>query len=134
MDLKDISHNQYILHIHTMRKYFRSRCVGVDQSYREHWIGHRGGYLDESYFRAEEQRHLEEYRKSIPHLSLYTSEAEEEERRKRSIVDFARFQGWPDDRIKQLEEILQRARTVDEAAEEFRKLSGRIDPEVPPED
>ncbi|RLC72147.1 MAG: hypothetical protein DRI26_03590 [Chloroflexi bacterium] len=120
--LNERSHRHYVLHIHTLRKYFRSRCVGVDQSYREHWMGHKGGYLDESYFKAEEQMHLAEYRKAIPYLSIHASEAQEEERRKRALLDFARFQGWSDERIQKLAEILQRARTVDEAAEEFRSL------------
>lgn len=71
------SHHVYVLHIHTLRKWFRSRCVGVDESYREHWMGHKGGYLDESYFRAEEQRHIEEYRRIMPNLTVYpTAELE----------------------------------------------------------
>jgi len=71
------SHSQYILHLHTLRKYFRTHCIGVDSAYREHWMGHKGGYLDISYFKAEEQRHLEEYRKAIPHLSVYSNELQE---------------------------------------------------------
>lgn len=65
------SYHVYVLHVHTLRKWFRSRCVGVDESYREHWMGHKGGYLDESYFRAEEQRHIEEYRRIMPNLTVY---------------------------------------------------------------
>jgi hypothetical protein len=34
-------------------------------------MGHKAGYLDESYFRAEEHMHLAEYRKAIPHLTIY---------------------------------------------------------------
>lgn len=71
------SHSQYILHLHVLRKYFRTHCIGVDSAFREHWMGHKGGYLDESYFKAEERRHLEEYRKAIPHLSVYSRELEE---------------------------------------------------------
>jgi Mn-containing catalase len=40
-------------------------------------MGHRGGYLDLSYFRAEEARHLEEYRKAIPYLTVLGSESQE---------------------------------------------------------
>jgi len=36
-------------------------------------MGHKGGYLDESYFRAEETLHLAEYRKAIQHLTIYSS-------------------------------------------------------------
>ena len=50
------SHRWFKLHLHTLRKFFRTNCVGVDSSYREFWMGHKGGYLDESYFRADEKR------------------------------------------------------------------------------
>jgi integrase len=69
LDFKE--RRNYTLHVHTLRKYFRTMCVGVDEVYREHWMGHKGGYLDESYFRAEEARHLDEYRKAIHHISVY---------------------------------------------------------------
>jgi len=45
-------------------------------------MGHKGGYLDESYFRAEQTKHVEEYRKAIPNLTVYqTSEATEDRKR-----------------------------------------------------
>lgn len=110
------------LHLHTLRKFFRSRCIGVDPSFREQWMGHKGGYLDVSYFRAEEERHLNEYRRVIQHLSIYPVKVEEEERRKRALLDFARFQNWSEERVIQFQNILQNASTVDEAAEEFRNL------------
>jgi hypothetical protein len=69
--LTEKSHRQYMLHIHTLRKFFRSNCVGVDAEYREHWMGHKGGYQDASYFRAEEKRHLEQYRRALPHLRIW---------------------------------------------------------------
>lgn len=69
--LDERSVNYHKLHFHTLRKYFRSHCIGVEESFREQWMGHKGGYLDESYFRAEENRHLEEYRKAMPGFLLY---------------------------------------------------------------
>jgi integrase len=111
--LDEKSHRQYMLHVHTLRKYFRSNCVGVDPSYRETWMGHKAGYLDESYFRAEEERHLTEYRKAIPHLTVYATPLEEEQRRKRSLIDFARLQGYSEEKLKKLEDELAR-KTVDE--------------------
>ncbi len=81
------SHTQYILHLHVLRKYFRTHCIGVDSAFREHWMGHKGGYLDESYFKAEERRHLEEYRKAIPHLSIYSRELEELRREMQSMSE-----------------------------------------------
>ena len=116
------SNKWYELHVHTLRKYFRSNCVGVDPSYREHWMGHKGGYLDESYFRAEEQRHLAEYRKAVPHLTVYTTPLEERKMRSKMLLDFARLQGYSDDELKKLEEILARAKTIDDGIQEFHRF------------
>jgi integrase len=116
------SHKWFVLHIHTLRKYFRSNCVGVDISYRERWMGHKGLYLDMSYFMAEEQLHLNEYRKAIPHLTIYATSTEEKNLRKRMLIDFARMQGTPEDELKKLDEILARAKDIDEGIKEFRRL------------
>lgn len=120
--LADKPNKWYLLHIHTLRKYFRSSCVGVDPSYREHWMGHKGGYLDESYFRAEEERHLAEYRKAIPHLTVYATPIEEKQLRSRMLLDFAKLQGYGETELKRLGEVLTRAKDVDEAIKEFRRF------------
>ena len=61
------------LHFHTLRKFFSSQCInaGVKSAFKEFWMGHKGAYLDDSYFRASEEDHLREYRKAIPYLSVY---------------------------------------------------------------
>jgi hypothetical protein len=117
------SNKWYELHIHTLRKYFRSSCIGVDASYRERWMGHKGLYLDMSYFKADEPKHLEEYRKAIPHLRIQATPVEEKKLRSKMLIDFARLQGYEDDQLKKLEDILARAKDVDEAITEFRHLS-----------
>jgi integrase len=113
----------YQLHVHTLRKYFRSNCVGIDASYREFWMGHKGGYLDESYFRAEEPQHLAQYRRIIPYLTVYGNAAEEKQLRSKMLLDFARLQGYDDEKLKRLEETLARAKTVDDAITEFRRFA-----------
>lgn len=125
------SHRWFILHIHTLRKYFRSNCVGVDISYRERWMGHKGLYLDMSYFRAEEQLHLNEYRKAIPHLTIYATSTDEKNLRKKMLIDFARMQGTPEDELKKLGEILARAKDVDEGIKEFRRFKEESQEEQP---
>jgi integrase len=114
----------HVLHVHTLRKYFRSRCVGVDPSYREQWMGHKGGYLDESYFKAEEEFHLREYRKVIPYISVYDNPAQLEQR-KQALLDFARFQGWSSREISELESILGESVDIDDAATKFREFKVR---------
>jgi integrase len=116
------SNKWYELHIHTLRKYFRSNCIGVDPSYRERWMGHKGLYLDMSYFKAEEQKHLEEYRKAVPHLTIQATPVEEKKLRSKMLMDFARLQGYGDEELKKLEDVLARAKDVDEAITEFRRL------------
>lgn len=118
------SNRWYVLHIHTLRKYFRSNCVGVDVSFREKWMGHKGVYLDMSYFRAEEQLHLTEYRKTIQSLSIYATAIDDKKMRSKMLVDFARLQGTPETELRKLEEVLARAKTVDEGIAEFRRLRG----------
>jgi integrase len=116
------STNWHELHIHTLRKYFRSNCVGVDASYREMWMGHKGQYLDISYFRAEEQRHLDEYRKIVQYLTIQEVKTDESKFRIQYMMDMAKMIGFSDDKIKRLEDTLQRAKDPDEGLEEFRKL------------
>jgi len=115
----------YILHIHTLRKYFRSNCIGVDASYRERWMGHKGLYLDMSYFKAEESLHLAEYRKAVPHLTIYTQPTEEKKLRSQMLLDFAKLQGYETEQLKKLEEVLARSKDIEEGISEFRKLGNR---------
>ena len=128
--LDEKSQRWYQLHIHTLRKYFRSNCIGVDPSYREAWMGHKGGYLDESYFRAEEDKHLAEYRKAIPHLTVYSTGLEEKQLRTKAMLDFARLQGYEDEKLKRLEEILARAKDIDEGIREFKRFQEKQDSET----
>ncbi len=117
------SNKWYELHIHTLRKYFRSNCIGVDASYRERWMGHKGLYLDMSYFKADEPKNLEEYRKVIPHLTIQATPIEEKKLRSKMLLDFARLQGYDDNQLQKLGDVLARAKDVDEAITEFRHLN-----------
>ncbi len=123
--------NWYELHIHTLRKYFRSNCVGVDASYRERWMGHKGLYLDISYFRAEEQQHLTEYRKIVPYLTIQEVPTDQKKLQNQMLVAFAKLQGYDDEKIKRLAEVLQRSKDLDEGIGEFKRLE---DDDKPPAD
>ena len=84
LDLAEKKRKIHTLHFHTLRKFFRTQCegAGIQRSFWDFWMGHKGGYLDESYFRAEQTKHVEEYRKAIPNLTVYqTSEATEDRKR-----------------------------------------------------
>lgn len=130
--LNQKSNTFHILHIHTLRKYFRSNCIGIDASYREHWMGHKGLYLDMSYFKAEEEKHLAEYRKAVPHLTINAIPTEEKKLRSQMLIDFAKLQGYEPDQLKKLEEVLAKAKDVEEGISEFRKFSDQADTTTQP--
>lgn len=67
------SHKWHELHFHTLRKFFETQCInaGVRRAYIEFWLGHKGEYLDDSYFRANLKEHVEEYLKVVGNLSLF---------------------------------------------------------------
>lgn len=69
----------YTIHLHTLRKFFETQCVnaGVLTAYREHWMGHTGKHLESSYFRGGRERHVQEYMKAVPFLSLGTPKPED---------------------------------------------------------
>lgn len=87
------SHKWYELHFHTLRKFFKTKCVnvGIKSNYIDFWMGHRGGYLDDSYFRASLTDHLAEYEKTISQLSLYEAPKSELDRRKEQINDLLKL-------------------------------------------
>jgi integrase len=124
--LAEKSNRWYLLHVHTLRKFFRSNCVGVNPSYREFWMGHKGGYLDESYFRAEEQLHLNEYKKAIPYLTIYsiteTPGFQIDALRMTILQDVLRGFGATKEELKRLTEKYERAKNVDAVINEFKRL------------
>ena len=75
--LNQKSHKWFTLHFHTLRKFFRSECInaGVADSYTQFWMGHAGGYLDDSYFRENLKQHLTQYVKAIPCLTVKGTDA-----------------------------------------------------------
>jgi len=66
----------YKYHFHTLRKFFRTALEygGVSRSFRERLLGHKGEYLDTSYFGPQLDAMIGEYRKAIPHLTIEKAE------------------------------------------------------------
>ena len=77
------------IHLHTLRKYFETQCTnaGIKTTYREFWLGHLGGHLEESYFRGEVETHIQEYKKAIPYLSVTEAQPEDY----KALVEKIRF-------------------------------------------
>jgi hypothetical protein len=56
-------------------------------------------------------------------VEFFPSRASSEELRKKQILDMVRVLGFPEDKIKRVEEALAKHKTVDEAMGEIRRLS-----------
>jgi hypothetical protein len=68
---------------------------------------------------------LEAYKGAYEHLRVYPLQNEDDlakRLRVQIILDFAKLQGYEDNKLKRLEDVLARAKDVDEAISEFRKL------------
>jgi integrase len=85
LDVRDSSGLGYQLHIHSLRKFFRTQLerAGVSRTVISFWMGHMTG-LDLSYFRPSEPQLMEEWRKAEPYLTL--AEAKDVERIRKDIV------------------------------------------------
>ena len=99
----------YVLHFHTLRKYFMTQCVeaGVKTQYYNFWMGHKqfdSGQNDSAYFRPEGMKHIEEYKKAIQNLSIEEYKAEEIKEEVKGLLN-ARYE--QDKRIEKLEQELE---------------------------
>jgi len=112
----------HALRMHTLRKFFRTsmELAGVSKSFTEKMMGHKG-YLDQAYFKPAGDQIVNEYRKAIPNLTIM-EEVKYEQVRRRQLLDTAKLLGFNEEKLKRLEEALARAKTVDEAVSEFKKL------------
>jgi len=107
---------------HCLRKAFRKvlNNSDLDEDTKEALMGHklpgsRGSYFD--------YHDVDEVERKYMRLDFSPrGKAYIEELRKRQILDMVRLLGFPEDKIKRIEEILAKYKDVDEAMEEIRKL------------
>jgi len=102
-----------------------------NEGYRIYWSGQRGKTADiydlykENIPSTIVDDMREQYRRAQAYL-LPKQESNEEKRRLQSLMDFAQVQGWPEDKIKRLKEIMNRPISFEEGLKEFRKLEERL--------
>jgi integrase len=92
------------IHLHTLRKFFHTKCKGsgISRDYYDFWMGHTQGLdLADSYWREEIGKHLEEYRKAIPHLSIFEAPTITKEDVRKTVAETI-----PDDALKPIAERL----------------------------
>jgi integrase len=123
--LSEKSHKSFVLHFHTLRKFFKTACTNANirREYIEFWMGHAGIGLDDSYFRASVQDHKREYQKAIPYLSI--TEAQKE----MNAVELAKQQALTALRValtpeayRQLEPLILQAKSTQEINETLDKI------------
>ncbi len=132
-DIRSAMRPTYDYRPYVLRSFFSTRLLmavseGVlSNSYRTYWMGHQGE-MSVRYSSNKSQlpgdlieNMRESYKRCLPFL-LGTSVNEEEMRRKQ-VIDTAKMLGFGEDRISKLREILARSKSVDDAVEEIRKFS-----------
>ena len=116
---------------HCLRKAFEYalRNAGLDTKDQEFLMGHILPGAQDTYYDKTKVDYLrEKYAKVnfFPDRKGFT-----EDLRKKQILDTAKVLGYPDDRIKRIEEALAKYERVDEAFEEIKKLSSNPTKEGP---
>ncbi|MBA7613704.1 hypothetical protein ES703_20960 [subsurface metagenome] len=121
--LDEKSGRVHVLHLHTLRKFFRSQVEGsLTKSIREAMMGHVSGeYLDRNYLRIPPQEMAEWYRKAVPALTVYEDVQSEEYQKKQLIRQAALI--LPPHKLEMLKNIIATERNLDEVVREFRRLT-----------
>jgi len=108
---------------HSLRKAYERalRNSGLDLKDQEFLMGHILPRSQDTYY---DKTKVEELRAKYAKVEFFPSiRMPMEELRRRQIIDMVRLLGFPEDKIKRVEEALAKYETVDEAMEEIRKLS-----------
>ena len=107
---------------HSLRKAFEAalRNNRLDPKDQEFLMGHILPGTQDPYY---DYSKTEELRKKYAQITFFPHKATSEELRKKQILDMVRLLGFPEDKIKRVEEVLAKYATVDEAINEIRKLS-----------
>lgn len=116
------SMSYYVLHIHSLRKFFRTQLEAIlTRSQIERLMGHVSSeYLDGSYFRPPEKDMLQNYRNALPNLTILEDVESEEFQKKQLLRQAALI--LPEDKLRMLKDILARTKNIDEAVHEFRRF------------
>ena len=82
---KDKSTQRRIYHIHSLRKFFRTK-IGLDLDVINALMGH-SEYLDSSYVRQEQEKIAKDYLEAMPNVSVYAVEDKELKRSVEQLKD-----------------------------------------------
>ena len=131
-DIRRAMRPTYSYRPYVLRSYFSTRLLMavsdrvLDNNYRIYWMGQKGSmaarYSSNKAMLPDDlvENMREAYRRSLRYLLGET--LNEDDLRRKQMLDTARILGYGDEKLAKLKEILERSRTVEEAVEEFRKL------------
>ena len=108
---------------HSLRKAFERavRNSGLDTKDQEFLMGHILPGSQDTYY---DKTKVEDLRRKYAQVNFFPERVySDEDFRKRQVLDTAKLLGFPEDRIKRIEEALAKYEHVDEALEEIKKLS-----------
>jgi len=108
---------------HCLRKAFRKvlNSSDIDEDTKEALMGHKVPGSRHNYF---DYHDIEEIERKYMRLNFSPKwHVQAEELRKRQILDMVRILGFPEEKIKRVEETPAKYASVDGAIEEIRKLS-----------
>ena len=110
------------IHLHVLRKFFHTKCkgAGITRDYYDFWMGHTQGLdLADSYWREEIPRHVQEYRKAIPYLTVFeTPTIDLVQQRKQQIFDMVKLlPNITNEKLEALKNLLAHAKTMKEVDE-----------------
>jgi len=99
---RDETTGRYLLHIHSLRKFFRSES-GLDEDILHTLMGHHE-YLDRAYRRYSVDYLAQKYKEAIPNLSIYTTTPTIPERELKKVelntlISLLKAQGVTDEQI-----------------------------------
>ncbi len=102
LDEKDEATGRYKLHIHSLRKFFRSE-IGLDQDIVHALMGH-AEYLDRAYRRFSVEELAEKYKEAMHRVSIYEAKMTipEKEAKKielNTLITLLKAQGVPEEKI-----------------------------------
>lgn len=106
-----------------MRKAYESalRNNRLDLKDQEFLIGHILSGTQDTYY---DKTKVEDLRRKYAQVNFFPERVySDEDFRKRQVLDTAKILGFPEERIKRIEEALAKYERVDEALEEIKKLS-----------
>jgi integrase len=104
-----------------------------NEGYRIYWAGQRGKTADvydlykDDIPSAIVDDMREQYRQAQEFLLPKKSNSGEERRRKQSLIDFALVQGWSEDKIQRLKEVMTRPISFEDGMKAFRRMEENLE-------